>query len=145
LFEFDRRFEVFGEEFIYYDFEQPIRLPGELRISDASTALKVTKAKLVELKGVFTRIICDPPFLSEICQTKAALTVRWLSSTWNNEPSTGVRIIVCTGERMRETILKLYAKAGVRTTTFEPHHSKGLSNEFLCYANFETPEVWHWR
>ncbi|KAI9680759.1 MAG: hypothetical protein M1817_004199 [Caeruleum heppii] len=27
---------------------------------------------------------------------------------------------------------------GVRTTSFEPTHAKGLSNEFKCYANFES-------
>ncbi|KAI9858664.1 MAG: hypothetical protein M1824_004245 [Vezdaea acicularis] len=51
LFEYDKRFSVF-REFVPYDFEHPLRLPGEL-------------------KGRFDRIICDPPFLSEDCQTKS--------------------------------------------------------------------------
>lgn len=50
LLEFDERFGVF-KEFVHYDFEHPTRLPSEL-------------------KGTFDRIICDPPFLSEDCQTK---------------------------------------------------------------------------
>lgn len=70
----------------------------------------------------------------------AALTVRWLSSTQNFPP----RIIVCTGERMESLITKLYSKEGVKTSTFEPVHSKGLSNEFFCYANFEC-EAWKWK
>lgn len=45
---------------------------------------------------------------------------------------------------MRALIGKLYRPAGVLTTTFEPVHSKGLSNEFFCYANFEC-EKWKWR
>ncbi|KIW00382.1 uncharacterized protein PV09_08092 [Verruconis gallopava] len=125
LLEFDDRFGVF-KEFVKYDFEQPIKLP-------------------VELKGQFDAIICDPPFLSEDCQTKAALTVRWLARAW---PCTGpdtdqhrLKLIVCTGERMETLIHKLYAKVGVETTTFEIVHAKGLSNEFRCYANFES-DLW---
>jgi hypothetical protein len=40
---------------------------------------------------------------------------------------------------MESLILKLYRSRGIRTTTFEPVHEKGLSNEFFCYANFEGP------
>ena len=50
LLEYDSRFGVF-KEFVPYDFEAPMKLP-------------------TELKGAFDRIICDPPFLSEDCQTK---------------------------------------------------------------------------
>jgi hypothetical protein len=64
------------------------------------------------------------------------MTARWLAK----EGPT--RVIVCTGERMEGLITKVYA--GVATTTFEPRHAKGLSNEFLCYANFEC-ERWKWR
>jgi hypothetical protein len=50
LLEYDERFAVF-KEFVQYDFEKAIQLPPEM-------------------KGSFDRIICDPPFLSEDCQTK---------------------------------------------------------------------------
>jgi 16S rRNA G966 N2-methylase RsmD len=128
LLEFDDRFGVF-KEFVKYDFEQPIKLP-------------------TELKGKFDAIICDPPFLSEDCQTKAALTIRWLAKNWastSNPSATGgissLRLIVCTGERMESLIHKLYSKVNVRTTSFEVVHAKGLSNEFRCYANFQS-EIW---
>lgn len=132
------------------------------------------------LKGAVTRIICDPPFLSEDCQTKgelylhghpceptcshklrplltsdvshvetAAMTVRWLakpspapsSSSSSSAPN---RLIVCTGERMEELVTRLYRAFGVRTTTYEPVHARGLSNEFYCYASFECGE-WRWK
>ena len=128
LLEFDRRFEVLGSDFVYYDFAKPLALP-------------------TELKGTFDRIICDPPFLSEDCQTKTALSVRFLAKSWKSfdGPSNdGLTLISCTGERMGETLAKLYGKVGMKTTTFEPEHSKGLSNEFRCYANFEC-EAWKWR
>lgn len=64
----------------------------------------------------------------------AALTVRWLAKSWT---ANSLRFIACTGERMETLILKLYANLGTKTTTFEPKHAKGLSNEFRCYANFE--------
>jgi hypothetical protein len=50
LLEYDERFAVF-KEFVYYDFEKAVQLPPEMKAS-------------------FDHIICDPPFLSEDCQTK---------------------------------------------------------------------------
>lgn len=85
----------------------------------------------------------------------AALTVRWLSKSWASNTSSNIaeahnasnlpsRLIICTGERMASLVNKLYRPPGVATTTFEPVHAKGLSNEFYCYANFEC-EDWKWR
>ena len=45
---------------------------------------------------------------------------------------------------MSTLINKLYKGQGINTTTFEPIHEKGLSNEFFCYANFECKR-WKWR
>jgi NADH dehydrogenase (ubiquinone) 1 alpha subcomplex subunit 9 len=101
--------------------------------------------KPAHLKGSADRIIVDPPFLSEDCQTKAALTVRWLL----RQPSAQDRkLIVCTGERMETLITtKLYKSLGVKTTDYEIVHARGLSNEFYCYANFEVEGTpgWKWK
>ncbi|KAF7845882.1 hypothetical protein BT93_L0198 [Corymbia citriodora subsp. variegata] len=125
LFEIDERFEVFKDDFVMYDFKNP------LKFDDPGT-----------LKGAFDRIICDPPFLSEDCQSK----VRWLARQWQ-APQAGsegsTKLILCTGERMESLAHKLYGKAGLQTTTFLPEHTKGLSNEFRCYANFEC-DGWKW-
>ena len=51
------------------------------------------------------------------------------------------RIIICTGQVMKELVEKLFRQAGVRATTFEIRHSKGLSNEFLCYSSFESQRI----
>ncbi|KKY36358.1 putative n-6 adenine-specific dna methyltransferase 2 [Diaporthe ampelina] len=115
----DYRFGVFSE-FHFYDFMQPVKLPASL-------------------KGSVDRIICDPPFLSDDCQTKAALTVRWMA-----KPAPDVRLIVSTGERMENLVTKLYRSFGIKTTDYEPAHARGLSNEFFCYANFDS-ELWKWR
>ncbi|OLN87651.1 Protein-lysine N-methyltransferase EFM5 [Colletotrichum chlorophyti] len=121
LLEHDMRFNVFPE-FVFYDFQQPFKLPAEL-------------------KGSVDRVVCDPPFLSEDCQTKAAMTVRWMMKP---DAGTEGRVIVCTGERMEGLVTKVYKALGVRTTTFEPKHARGLSNEFYCYASFECKD-WKWR
>ena len=97
------------------------------------------------MKGSVDHMIVDPPFLSEDCQIKAAVTVRWLSKSWGSATAAqDSRLIVCTGERMEGLITKLYRPQGIATTDFEPVHSKGLSNEFFCYANFEC-EQWKWK
>ncbi|EXF77243.1 hypothetical protein CFIO01_04048 [Colletotrichum fioriniae PJ7] len=154
LLEYDNRFNVFPE-FVFYDFAQPFKLPGEL-------------------KGAVDRVVVDPPFLSEDCQTKsklapqssravnspagvssrkkapmlikvfwfpAAMSVRWMMKPDAAEKG---RIIISTGERMAELVNKVYKPLGVRTVTYEPTHERGLSNEFWCYANFECKD-WTWR
>ena len=116
LLEFDDRFSILaGDKFVHYDFVRPLDLPKSLA-------------------GTFDRILVDPPFLSEDCQTKASLTARWL--TKKDDP----RIIVCTGERMGDLIKKVYPTT--RETSFHPEHGKGLSNEFRCYASYESK---NWR
>ncbi|KAK4246364.1 NADH-ubiquinone oxidoreductase 40 kDa subunit [Corynascus novoguineensis] len=125
LLEHDQRFAIFPE-FVFYDFAQPLKLPADL-------------------KGICDRFIVDPPFLSEDCQTKTALTVRWLSRLPPGQGGDQPRLIVSTGERMRDIVTRLYRSFGLRTTDYEPKHARGLSNEFYCYANFESKETWGWR
>ena len=133
LLEYDQRFSVFQEEYKHYDYQQPLRLGADM-------------------KGAFDRVFCDPPFLSEDCQTKAAMTVRWLCKGYN-EPTTELsdlhqrasrtRIIVCTGERMEEIVRRLHPD--IFTTDFEPRHAQGrLGNDFMCFADYES-SLWSLR
>ncbi|KAL2751931.1 hypothetical protein ACRALDRAFT_2030583 [Sodiomyces alcalophilus JCM 7366] len=121
LLEYDQRFAVFPE-FVAYDYRHPFKLPASL-------------------KGSVDRILCDPPFLEEDCQTKSAMTARWMAKS---PGSTDGKVIVCTGERMKDLVAKVYKSFGVRSTTFEPAHANNLNNEFWCYANFSS-EHWDWR
>ncbi|KAI1147483.1 putative N6-adenine methyltransferase-domain-containing protein [Nemania diffusa] len=129
LLEHDHRFAVFPE-FIFYDFAEPFKLPAYL-------------------KGAVDSVICDPPFLSDDCQTKMAMTLRWLARTSKNNNGTDSlgktppRVMICTGERMEALVNRLYRPLGVQTTTYEPAHT-GLKNEFCCYANFECA-AWRWK
>jgi hypothetical protein len=124
LLEYDERFAIFPE-FVRYDYNNPFQLPSTLRRS-------------------FTRIICDPPFLSDECQTKMALTIHWLAADPAAPPPTdstslkSLWLAISTGERVGPMIRKLYGKKGVKTTNFEVQHQKGLSNEFHLYSNFTT-------
>ena len=124
LLEFDNRFDVF-EEFVHYDFRDPLKLP-------------------TSMKAIYDRILCDPPFLSIDCQTKVAMTVRWLSKPWHGGGNGSTqRIIVCTGATMEDNIHRLYPNN--RTTSFEPKHTQDrLSNDFCCYADYEG-NAWTWR
>jgi 16S rRNA G966 N2-methylase RsmD len=54
LLEFDERFEVF-EEFVRFDFEKPLLLPGGL-------------------EGSFDCLLVDPPYHSEDCVRKCELS-----------------------------------------------------------------------
>lgn len=69
LFEFDKRFAVFGQDFHLYDYKKPLDVPRNLA-------------------SHYDLVIADPPFLSEECLTKTAVTVKFLSKG---------NIILCTG------------------------------------------------
>lgn len=116
LFEYDKRFNVLGSSFIYYDFAKPLEFPQQ-----------------AALKGKVDILLVDPPFLSEDCQTKTALTARYLS---RKDGSTNV--ILCTGLVMQDLAKRLYS---AKRTTFDPIHKGGLANEFGCFSNFEQGNI----
>lgn len=122
LFEFDTRFELLAgkEHFFFYDYNKP------LDFSD-------------KLKGKVDRLLIDPPFLNEDCQTKSSVTAKaLLSPNDKSKTKSGVlkhRLISCTGERMANVIKNAYPDTHI--TDFYPEHANGLSNEFRCYSDFE--------
>lgn len=106
LFEYDQRFKVFGADFIPYNYKVPLDVPREMASS-------------------YDLVIADPPFLSDECLTKTALTIKFLSKK---------NIVLCTGAIMQELAERLL---DVKTCNFLPHHQNNLANEFYCYANFD--------
>nr|CAG4644161.1 EOG090X0ABW [Lepidurus arcticus] len=107
LLEFDTRFAAYGEDFVLYDFSSPLDLPREFRSS-------------------FDLVVADPPFLSEECLTKSAVTVRYLTKG---------PIILCTGAVMTELAKRLLS---VRPSSrFYPKHKNNLANEFRCFTNYD--------
>ncbi len=121
LFEYDKRFKVLDpQRFGFYDYNNPLDI-------------------LPEIKGKVHRLLIDPPFLQDDCQTKSAQTAHALLHPDRSlKTKTGelqYRLLSCTGERMKDIIRKNYPDA--RPTTFIPEHANGLSNEFFCYASYE--------
>lgn len=70
LFEYDRRFSIYEDDYFFYDYNLPLEVPQE-------------KANYYDL------VIADPPFLSEECLSKTALTVKYLTKQ---------NMILCTGK-----------------------------------------------
>ncbi|KAH0568209.1 EEF1A lysine methyltransferase 1 [Cotesia glomerata] len=106
IFEYDTRFSVYGSDFIPFDYKFPLHVPKEMA-SD------------------FDLVIADPPFLSEECLTKTAVTIKFLSKK---------NILLCTGSMMADLAERLL---NVNKCDFQPHHKNNLANEFSCYANFD--------
>ncbi|KAJ2944673.1 hypothetical protein O0L34_g4031 [Tuta absoluta] len=79
LLEFDRRFEVHGPDFIFYDYNFPKKLPNDLA-------------------HTYDLVVADPPFLAEECITKTSETIKLLAKD---------KIVVCTGAIMKEHVEKL--------------------------------------
>lgn len=110
LFEFDERFNVFGNQFVHYDYRSPI-------------------TRLSALQSKFDYLVLDPPFLAEECWYKTSETAKYLLKV-------GGKILVCTGMIMKEQILR---ELRCRSTKFKPAHAKDrLSNEFGSFINYES-------
>ncbi|KAK7208166.1 putative N6-adenine methyltransferase-domain-containing protein [Myxozyma melibiosi] len=128
VFEHDTRFAVFGpKQFVHYDFNAPMRIPAAV-------------------KERFDSVLVDPPFLSEECQVKTAITVRLLLRKPSEEDAakgrSRPRVAVCTGQKVADVILRTYRGYGVRCTDFRPEHRNGLQNEFRCFASEAVEGVW---
>ena len=108
LFEFDKRFAVYGKHFHFYDYKAPLGVDRDLREK-------------------YDLVFADPPFLSEECLTKTLVTVRFLSKA-------GGKVVLCTGAVMAELAHRL---ADLTVCKYSPVHQNSLSNPFQCFANFD--------
>ncbi|XP_034186975.1 EEF1A lysine methyltransferase 1 [Osmia lignaria lignaria] len=110
LFEYDERFKVFGSDFIPYNYKFPLDIARDMSNS-------------------YDLVIADPPFLSDECLTKTAVTIKFLAKK---------KIVLCTGAVMSELAGRLL---NVTVCNFIPHHRNNLANEFYCYSNFNFDEA----
>ncbi|KAG7163565.1 EEF1A lysine methyltransferase 1-like [Homarus americanus] len=113
VLEFDTRFSVYKDDFIFYDFKDPLGVPRKLHEH-------------------FDVIVADPPYLSDDCFTKTAITVKFLMKP-------DATIIVCTGSVMEELAERLL---GVKKCQSEIKHENSLSNPFVCFANYNLDDHW---
>ncbi|XP_042510381.1 EEF1A lysine methyltransferase 1 [Macadamia integrifolia] len=112
LLEYDKRFEQYGRDFTYYDYNQPKELPLEMRHG-------------------YRVIIADPPYLSKECLEKVAETMTYLAQPGE------CYLLLLTGEVQRERaaeILNLYPCG------FRPQHSSKLGNDFRLFTNYDPRE-----
>ncbi|ABN65532.1 N-methyltransferase [Scheffersomyces stipitis CBS 6054] len=122
LLEFDDRFRLLAgsSHFSVYDYNYPEKIPPHLR-------------------NKCHRLLIDPPFLEEECQTKSAIAARNLLVADKGEKTASgdlkYKLISSTGERMKDIVKSNYPETDL--TDFLPEHKNGLSNEFRCYASFE--------
>lgn len=107
VLEYDKRFNVFDEEFIFYDFNEPLAIDKSMRNS-------------------FDFLVIDPPFLSNACWSKVIQTAKYLIKEKG-------KIMVCTGLVMKELIA---SELDCQLCEFQIEHANGLSNEFGCYLNY---------
>jgi len=105
VFEFDKRFSAYGEDFIFFDYKNPLSIPRDLREH-------------------FDVVFADPPFLSEECLTKTAVTMKYVAKE---------KMVLCSGAVMGDLADRLL---GLKLCKFEPQHQNNLANEFRCFANF---------
>ncbi|KAK7478864.1 hypothetical protein BaRGS_00029845 [Batillaria attramentaria] len=77
--EYDERFKAFGEDFVFYNYNEPVKLPQEL-------------------KNSCDVVLADPPFLAEECLCKTAITIRYLMKD---------KVILCTGFVMKDLAERL--------------------------------------
>lgn len=105
--EYDTRFSIYGEDFHFYDYEEPLNLP-------------------LDWKHSFDIVILDPPFLSEECLCKSAVTAKFLAKD---------KVILCTGAIMAGLAQKLL---NASPCSFQPRHTNQLQNEFRCYTNYNS-------
>lgn len=129
IFEYDERFKTFGSDFVPYDYKFPLSIPRDMSNS-------------------YDLVIADPPFLSDECLTKVAITIKFLAKK---------NIILCTGilNKCNAFISRIYNNYAINYFTgaimadlakrlldvkicnFIPCHQNNLANEFSCYANFD--------
>ncbi|TYI65312.1 hypothetical protein E1A91_D09G148500v1 [Gossypium mustelinum] len=112
LLEYDKRFEQYGSDFTFYDYNQPEDLP-------------------LELKHTYQVVIADPPYLSKECLEKVTQTISFLAQPRESH------LLLLTGEVQRHRAAELL---GLRACNFRPRHSSKLGNEFRVFTNYDPGE-----
>ncbi|KAF8398037.1 hypothetical protein HHK36_016963 [Tetracentron sinense] len=112
LLEYDKRFEQYGNDFTFYDYNQPEELPPTL-------------------KHTYQVVVADPPYLSKECLEKVAKTVAFLARPGESY------LLLLTGEVQKDIAAELL---GLYPCGFRPQHSSKLGNEFRLFTNYDPKE-----
>lgn len=106
VLEYDRRFATYGDDFIFYDYNEPLSFPASVAPQS------------------FDIVLADPPYLSGECLSKVTQTIKYLSKG---------KVLLCTGAIMEKVAKELL---DVKMCSFLPKHNRNLSNEFRCFVNY---------
>ncbi|XVF07454.1 hypothetical protein REPUB_Repub06bG0140100 [Reevesia pubescens] len=109
---YDKRFEQYGSDFTFYDYNQPEDLP-------------------LELKHTYQVVVADPPYLSKECLEKVTQTISFLAQPQQSY------LLLLTGDVQRDRAAELL---GLRPCNFRPRHSSKLGNEFQLFTNYDPGE-----
>ncbi|KAL2326879.1 hypothetical protein Fmac_020306 [Flemingia macrophylla] len=109
LFEYDKRFEQYGSDYTFYDYNHPEDIPSGLKHS-----CKV--------------VVADPPYLSKECLEKVSETINLLI-----QPGESF-VLLLTGEVQKESAAEIL---GLHPCRFRPQHSSKLGNEFRLFLNYD--------
>ncbi|XP_050226480.1 uncharacterized protein LOC126676342 [Mercurialis annua] len=109
LLEYDKRFEQYGTDFTFYDYNEPLELPSQFKHS-------------------FDVVVADPPYLSKECLEKVAQTISFLAKPEKSH------LLLLTGEVQTERAAEFL---GLHPCGFRPQHSNKLGNEFRLFTNYE--------
>ncbi|XP_006339192.1 protein-lysine N-methyltransferase N6AMT2 [Solanum tuberosum] len=109
ILEYDKRFEQYGSEFTFYDYNLPEDLPSSMKHS-------------------YPIIVADPPYLSQECLEKVAKTISFLTKPGQ------AYLLLLTGEVQSGRASELL---GLRPCSFRPDHSSKLGNEFRLFTNYD--------
>lgn len=109
IFEFDKRFERYGTDFIFYDYNQPEDFPSTYQHK-------------------YQVVVADPPYLSEECLLKTCKTMELLANQKNSY------LLLLTGKVQEQLALKLL---NLRPCGFRPTHHNKLGNEFVLFTNYD--------
>ncbi|KAL0666834.1 hypothetical protein Bca4012_029538 [Brassica carinata] len=104
-----RRFERYGSEFTYYDYNEPEDLP-------------------LELKHWFNIIVADPPYLSKECLERVTQTVSFMASPVDS-------LLLLLTEMCKDIWRLRYWVFGL--ACLKPHHSSKLGNEFRLFVSYD--------
>ncbi|OIV89506.1 hypothetical protein TanjilG_20425 [Lupinus angustifolius] len=109
LLEYDKRFEQYGSDYTFYDYNHPEELP-------------------LELKHSYKVVVADPPYLSEECLKKVAEAISFLIKPRESF------LLLLTGEVQKERAAEIL---GLHPCGFRPQHTSKLGNEFRLFSNYD--------
>ncbi|KAL9373856.1 hypothetical protein Peur_033476 [Populus x canadensis] len=109
LLEYDKRFEQYGSDFTFYDYNKPEDLPGQF-------------------KHAFQVVVADPPYLSQECLEKVAQAISFLAIPGKSY------LLLLTGDVQKDKAAELL---GLHSCGFRPQHSSKLGNEFRLFTNYD--------